>query len=214
VQEVVHKLEEGGWVWRVKVVILLSALAFMTYLWFFREVGGFKGLANEKVMEQAQIAREISRGHGFSTNVIRPAAIRQFERSMGSFPLERTPDTYHAPLNPYINALVFKTMDASNERIKTLSQKSDYFDRYTYEPVMTTKARRLFVRTGFIAFVQLVFFLLAMAVNYFIALRLFDRRLANLGSLSCFCVRDFGISRLPDCRRCSFCFCSVAQRTR
>jgi len=48
VQEVVHKLEEGGWVWRVKVVILLSALAFMTYLWFFREVGGFKGLANEK----------------------------------------------------------------------------------------------------------------------------------------------------------------------
>jgi len=129
------------------------------------------------------------------------------------FPLERTPDTYHAPLNPYINALVFKTMDASNERIKTLSQKSDYFDRYTYEPVMTTKLV-VYSYDRIIAFVQLVFFLLAMAVNYSSPCGFSIGDWQIWGSLSCFCVRDFGISRLPDCRRCSFCFCSVAQRTR
>src|SRR5471032_3628069 len=118
VQQFVHALEEGGWVRRVKIVLLLSAIGFVTYLWFFKEGNGFKGLPHEKAIEQAQIAREIARGHGFSTKMIRPAALWQFERELGAFPLEQTPDTYHAPLNPYINALVFKMMDGANAGLK------------------------------------------------------------------------------------------------
>lgn len=199
IQEAVHKLEEGVWVRRVKIIILLSAIAFVNYLWFFKEGNGFKGLANEKAIEQAQIAREVSRGNGFSTKMIRPAAIRQFERATGSFPLEHTPDTYHAPLNPWINAVVFKAMEWNNQRLKDLSKKKEFFERYTFETAMTPKLV-VYSYDRIIAFVQMFFFLAAMVVSYFTAVRLFDERLAVLSAgLLLLCERfwDFAISGLP-----------------
>jgi hypothetical protein len=199
VQQVVHQLEEGGWVRRFKVVVVIAAIAFLNYLWFFKEGNGFKGLANEKAIEQAQIAREISRGNGFTTKMIRPAAIRQFERAMNSFPLERTPDTYHAPLGPWINAQVFRAVDVANAGVKLLSQKAEFFERYTFETAMTSKLI-VYSYDRVIAFVQMLFFLLAVIVNYFIARRLFDDRLAVMSAglmLLCQKFWDFAMSGLP-----------------
>jgi hypothetical protein len=199
VQQLVHTLEQGGWVRRVKTVLLLSAIAFVTYLWFFKPGAGFKGLPHEKAIEQAQIAREIARGNGFSTKMIRPAALWQFEEKMGRFPLERIPDTYHAPLNPYIYAFVFKIMDTVNGGIKSLANKSEYFDRFTFEDVMTTK-QLVFAYDRLIAFTQLAFYLLAVLVNYFTAKRLFDERLAVFSVwLMLLCERfwDYAMSGLP-----------------
>lgn len=199
VQQLVHTLEQGGWVRRVKQVLLLSAIAFVTYLWFFKEGNGFKGLPHEKAIEQAQIAREIARGHGFSTKVIRPAALWQFEKELGTFPLEQTPDTYHAPLNPFINSLVFKFMDGTNSAMKWMSNKSEYFDRYTYENMMTSK-QVVYAYDRIIAFTQLVFFLFAVLVNYLTAKRLFDERLAVFSmGLMLLCERfwDYVMSGLP-----------------
>ena len=199
IQQFVHQLEEGGWVRRFKIVVVFSAMAFMIYLWFFKEGNGFKGLANEKAIEQAQIAREISRGNGFTTKMIRPAAIRQFERTKGEFPLERTPDTYHAPLHPLINGLVFKALDLSNKGMKSLANRFDYFERYTYENEMTTKLV-VYSYDRIIAFVQVAFFILAAIVNFYLARRLFDDRLAVLSTgLLLLCQRfwDFAISGLP-----------------
>ena len=199
VQQFVHKLEEGGWVRRVKVITIFSAILYMNYLWFYQEANGFRGLAHEKTIEQAQIAREISRGHGFTTKFIRPAALWQFERNVGAFPLERTPDTYHAPLNPYLNALVFKASDGLNAGLKSISKSAQYFSRYTYDETMTPKLI-IYSYDRFVAFVQEFFFLLALIVNFFIARRLFDDRLAVLGTgLLLVCERfwDFSISGLP-----------------
>jgi hypothetical protein len=199
IQQFVHKLEEGGWVWRFKVIVVISALAFLNYLYFFKEGSGFKGLVNEKAIEQAQIAREISRGNGFTTKVIRPAAIQQFVGELGAFPLERTPDTYHGPLNPVINALVFKGMDLANEGVKSLAKSADYFSRYTYENAMTSKLI-VYSYDRILAIVQVFFLLAAMAVNYSIAQRLFDDRLAALSAgllLICQKFWDFAISGLP-----------------
>jgi 4-amino-4-deoxy-L-arabinose transferase-like glycosyltransferase len=199
VQHLVHALEQGGWVRRVKVILLLSAIGFVAYLWLFKEGSGFKGLPHEKAIEQAQIAREIARGHGFSTKMIRPAALWQFERELGAFPLERTPDTFHAPLNPYINAFIFKSMDLMNGGLKWLANRAEYFERYTYEEVMTTK-QLVFAYDRIIASTQLVFFLLAVLVNYFMAKRLFDERLAVYSvGLLLLCERfwDYAMSGLP-----------------
>lgn len=199
VQQLVHTLEQGGWVRRVKQVLLLSAIAFIAYLWFFKEGNGFKGLPHEKAIEQAQIAREIERGHGFSTKVIRPAALWQFEKELGVFPLERTPDTYNAPLNPYINAFVFKLMDGMNSGMKKLANTKEYFDRYTYEDMMSTK-QVVYAYDRIIAFTQLIFFLFAVLVNYFTAKRLFDERLAVFSAgLMLLCERfwDYIMSGLP-----------------
>ncbi|MCU0781848.1 MAG: hypothetical protein MUF04_12205, partial [Akkermansiaceae bacterium] len=67
----------------------------------------FRGLEGPHAMDQAQIAREISRGNGFTTKFIRPAAYAQVREAKGVVvPFTKFEDTYHAPLNPLINAAV------------------------------------------------------------------------------------------------------------
>jgi hypothetical protein len=198
-QQIVHSLEHGGWVRRINFILLVSAVLLMLYMWFFKVGSGFKGLSHEKSIEQAQIAREITRGHGFSTKVIRPAALWQFERELGRFPLERTPDTYFAPLPCYLNAVVFLAMDRVNDGMKWLSSHVEFFDRYTYEPAMTTKLL-LYAYDRFIAFLQLVCFFFAVAITYFTARRLFDDRLAIFVvwlTLLCEKCWDYAMSGLP-----------------
>jgi hypothetical protein len=216
IQQFVHTLEEGGWVRRLKVLLLLAAIAVVCYLWFFKEGSGFKGLTHEKGIEQAEIAREIARGHGFTTKVIRPAALWQFEHELGAFPLERTPDTYYAPLPPFINALIFKSMEWVNGILKWFGKSSDsahrfpvlgfavgpivdYVAGWSFEDVMTTKLV-VFSYDRFIAITQIVFFLLAVLVNYFTAKRLFDDRLAIFGvGMVLLCERfwDYAMTGLP-----------------
>ena len=183
VQAFVHRLEEGGLVGGIKVAILVSAIAFMLGMYFFdvtipivsQSPNGFRGLAHEKAMEQAQIAREIQRGNGFSTKMVRPAALWQLEQHGREFPIDRTPDTYHAPLSPFINAWVFKASDALNRSLRSMG-----FTRFVYEEVMSKKGI-IYAYDRIIAFTQVMFFLLAVLVNYFTAKRLFDERLAVLG---------------------------------
>ena len=198
IQHFVHKLEEGGWAKWLRFAVLLAAIAFVAYLWLFRE-SGFKGLSHEKSIEQAQIARELARGKGFSTKMIRPAALWQFQSNKGAFPLERTPDAYHAPLNPAINAVAFRIAEGFNELWRWLGARIGFFQTFVFEKEMN---RYLIVYTydKIVAAVQLVFYLLAVLVSYFTAKRLFDRRLALLGMgllLVCQAFWDFSMSGLP-----------------
>ncbi|HEX8312656.1 MAG TPA: glycosyltransferase family 39 protein [Chthoniobacteraceae bacterium] len=178
IQDFVHKLEEGGWAKWIRLFLLIVTVAYVVNLWMFRD-SGFKGLSDEKAIEQAQISREIARGNGFSTQVIRPAALSQFEAHKGRFPLEKTPDTYHAPLHPAINSLALRlTRDSWKMTQKDVVYTSD-------------KA---------IAGVALVFFFLAVAVNFFTARRLFDGKLAIMVVcflLVCQTLWDFSLTGLP-----------------
>lgn len=201
IQEFVHKLEEGGWVKRVKFLVILSAVFFNLYLWFFRvpQDAGFKGLSHEKAIEQAQISREISRGHGFTTKMIRPAALWLFQDKMQNFPVNAQPDIYHAPLHPYINAGVFKVTDWFNEKFKEAGKSGGMASWVTYEKVMNTSIL-IYAYDKFIAGVQVLFFLLAVLVSYFTARRLFDDRLAALAAcLMLICERfwQYSMSGLP-----------------
>jgi hypothetical protein len=127
VQTIVHKLEEGGWKPWILRALVVAFLALMVYLWMFKE-GSFKGLSHARAMEQAQVAREIARGNGFSTKMIRPAALYQFREIPGTFNQDRTPETYHAPLNPYINAPFLKLF---HDRWDDDDQEIDYIpDRF------------------------------------------------------------------------------------
>src|SRR5260221_7408496 len=95
VQDMVHKLEEGGWAGRLRVAVRFVAFGFVIYVWLFSNTG-FKGLSHEKAIEQAEISREIARGNGFSTKMIRPAALWLFEKNKGGFPVDQQPDVFHA----------------------------------------------------------------------------------------------------------------------
>ena len=178
VQKAVHELEEGSWKSVVHWAVAVAFLLFMGYLWLFKE-GSFKGLSHEKSIEQAQISREIARGHGFSTMMIRPAALYQFEQNTGSFNLERTPDTYHAPLNPVLNAPVLWLF----RKYWEMSQKDV-----------------LYIPDAALICVQLIWMVLGWLVSYFTMIRLFDRRLAIMGTwllILCQSFWDFAVSGLP-----------------
>lgn len=157
IQEFVHALEEGGWVGKIRFVLLMAAIAALACLFLLIH---FKGLNHGMAMDQAQIARQIASGHGFTTKFIRPATITQFVNNKGAFPPGHVPDTYHAPLNPIVNAVVLRLARGSWEM---------------------TPADILYICDQFIAGAAMFFFLLSVAVNFVTAKRLFDRRLALLG---------------------------------
>lgn len=178
VQGIVHKLEEGGWVKWVRRAVVVAFCAFIINLWMFRD-NGFKGLSQAHAMDQAQIAREIARGHGFTTKLIRPAALWQFEQNTGVFNVERTPDTYHAPLNPLINAPFLWLA-----RAHWVMTKDDIV--YTCDRIIVA--------------VQFGFMLLGVLVSYLTIKRLFDQRVAVLSAwllLVCETLWDFAVSGLP-----------------
>ncbi len=178
VQTFVHKIEEGGWAKWMRTAVLMAFVAFVLNLWLVRD-NGFKGLTAQQAMDQAQVSRELAQGHGFSTRVIRPAALWQFRQNQGEFNVVRTPDTYNAPLNVVLNApflLIFRSM---------------------WE--MSTKSL-VFALDRVLVCVQLAYMLLAVWVSYLTFQRLFDHRLAVLVTwllLLCQTLWNFAISGLP-----------------
>jgi hypothetical protein len=178
VQGVVHKLEEGAWKKWVLFALRLAAIGFVLQRLFFGD-NGFKGLVHPHAMEQAEIAREMARGHGFSTKMVRPAAIWFFEQHTGSFPADHIPDIYHAPLWPItLTPFLWIARDAWE-----MSEKDVV---YTCDKVVAAASS--------------LFFLLAVAANYFLARRLFDARMAQfvtLLMLVCDRFWQYAISGLP-----------------
>ena len=176
IQSVVHNLEEGKWRGLVQLVLVLSLISAVSCMFI---LGQFKGLAHSKAMDQAQVAREIARGHGFSTKFIRPCAITQLLQNKGTIPPDNFPDTYNAPLNPWINSLFLHLTESSW--------------------LMTTKDI-VYPSDRLIAIVSMVFFILAVGINYLTARRLFDARLAAFASCAVLISEpfwQFAISGLP-----------------
>src|SRR5688572_25468125 len=152
-QKFVHELEHGKgrwWVWFL-VILVVVAYQVMTFL-FFNPLNfqgarqeGFRGLSHAKGMEQAVISRELTRGKGFSTKVIKPAAINLVDINLPRVgekaPFEafldekgptggNIPDYFHAPLNPAINAVALKVGEMANDKFKwrtTEDGKPDYW---------------------------------------------------------------------------------------
>ena len=176
VQAFIHALEEGGWVSRIRMILLLAVIASIYVIVILNQ---FKGLNNDKGMDQAQIGREIASGHGFSTKFVRPIAYSQFMRHLGDFPAGDIPDTYNAPLNPFVDSLLLRLTRSSWEM-------SDMDIVYTSDRV--------------IAGASLIFFILSIGINFSIAKRLFDRRLALLALgvvLFCDVFWNFAMTGLP-----------------
>ena len=193
-QELVHSLElgRGKW-WIIFLLICATALLLTLFHVFINPLKAiqkqdstplFRGLTHAKGMEQAVIARELSRGNGFSTNVIKPAAIQivDTKRGEGAFaefmnpkgPTQgHIPDFYHAPLNPWVNSLAIHGCVALSDSFKLRVDKKGKPDFWPLQQgEFTHPADRI------IAALSVIFLFGAIAVNYFIAKAIFDRRLA------------------------------------
>ena len=144
----------------------------------------FRGLNSPQAMDQAQIAREIARGNGFSTKMIRPVAYYQAEKTeKRTVSLLGFQDTYHSPLNPLLNAAVLKLVGADNSDAWQMGENE-----------MVYRLDRV------IATVSTLFFLMAIGVNYLLITRIFDAKIAGVCAiLMLFCETfwNYSLSGLP-----------------
>ncbi|MEY3895518.1 MAG: hypothetical protein RLZZ214_1037 [Verrucomicrobiota bacterium] len=144
----------------------------------------FKGLNSPQAMDQAQISREIARGNGFTTKMIRPVAYDQAQRAQKrTVSLVGFQDTYHSPLNPLLNAAVLKLIGADN---------SDAWQMNENEMV--------FPLDRVIATISTLFFLMAIGVNYLLISRIFDAKIAGVCAilmLFCDTFWNYSLSGLP-----------------
>ena len=136
---------------------LAALVASIAFLYLFVQ---FRGLSSPTAMDQAQIARSLAAGEGFSTKYLRPFAIRQLEFAGKPVPTEKFPDFFQSPLNPLINALPLKIVQS----------------RWKLGPLNV-----VYIADRMIAGTAVILFLLSIAVWFQVARRLFDQKLAALG---------------------------------
>lgn len=144
----------------------------------------FRGLNSPQAMDQAQIAREISRGNGFTTKMIRPVAYYQAEKvEERTVSLAGFQDTYHSPLNPLLNAAVLKLIGADDADAWQMGENEMV---YPLDRVIAT--------------VSTLFFLMAIGVNYLLISRIFDAKIAGVCAilmLFCETLWSYSLSGLP-----------------
>lgn len=123
----------------------------------------FRGLDSAHGMEQAVIAREVARGNGLDTKVIRPAAVRQNQENTdkkGTL-ADACQNTYHAPLQPLLLGAVFRAIGADD--FEAFRPETDEYI-YSLDRVVA----------GF----SIVCLLLSIGVTYLLVCRIFDSKIA------------------------------------
>jgi len=167
-------------------VIIRRALFFVVLLaltWIHLMVL-FRGLGTPQAMEQAQLARQVSRGEGLTTKVIKPLEHHLAETHQETtVPLVGLRDTYHSPLNPMVLGAVFKLVGAD---------KPDSFEM--------GKKELIYELDRVVALVSTLFFLMAMGVTYLLVSRIFDVKIAGVTAvlmLLCDMFWAFSQSGLP-----------------
>ena len=129
-------------------------------------VFSFDGLTSRTGIDQAQAAREVARGHGLTTQFIRPVALQQLIENEREIDLLQIPETYHSPLNILIYAGVLKMVGA------------DDFENHKME--VNDKIYKL---DRVIAITCATFFLIAIGINYLLISRIFDTKIASVVAL-------------------------------
>ncbi len=134
----------------------------------------YRGLSSPIGMDQAQIAREIARGNGMTTNNVRPLLLsdraRHAEEVGKELDLENFKDTYHSPLNPLVNSIMFKLSGADY----SLEEEGEQLSSYGPDRLITA--------------LSMVFLLGSIGVAYLLVSRIFDRKIgAVVAVLMIFC---------------------------
>ncbi|MGA1531202.1 MAG: hypothetical protein ACO398_10735, partial [Kiritimatiellia bacterium] len=112
VQDLIYNVDEGiGSLLAKAGIYLFAVIALMSVYW----ISQFWGLKDAEAMDQAQIARNLMEGEGFTTKVIRPATTWHFEQH-GVDPrtiMLQQPDIIHPPVYPWLLAQAFRLVGGS-----------------------------------------------------------------------------------------------------
>lgn len=157
---------------RILMAVLISGLClfqlFMTY----------RGLDQPAAMDQAQIARNIAQGRGFTTKFLRPMDVMMAQaasdRDKREVDYSQFTDTNHAPLNVYAMAVALKLTG---------------YDRFEQHK-MDAQRSNIYEGDRIISAVSSLFFLLSLCSIYVLITRIFDEVVA------CTSVALMGLSQL------------------
>ncbi len=168
-------------------VLRLVTLALLVIMCVFKLFLTYRGLDQPAAMDQAQIARSVARGQGFTTNFLRPIDVmtvaEQSKKIKEPFNALEMKDTTHAPLNILAMALGLKVTGCDDFESTTMKAGG-----YVY------KADRV------ISAVSTIFFMIAIVLAYTLITRLFDELVACV--TCCFMllsdlVLSYSVSGLP-----------------
>ncbi|MEM9478360.1 MAG: hypothetical protein AAGA58_01720 [Verrucomicrobiota bacterium] len=152
----------------VRRALFLVLLCILSY--FFLGIS-FRGLTSSLGIDQAQIAREVARSNGFSTKVVRPAALFRAEQHKldkgedEQVRLVHFPDTYHSPLNPLLNSVVLKLFKGNGD--------------WTWKE----EVEKVYFPDRIIAGTSILLFLCSIGINYLLISRIFDTKLGGVTAL-------------------------------
>src|SRR5579859_2422601 len=186
IQSAVFQLEMGRGKRVIQWVLLVLLAAGLCLLY---TAGQFRGLNKRESMDMAQLARNIARGQGFTTYLIRPLSLWKLEQNGWNIQDAATrerlimhhPDICNPPLYPLVLSGLFKMLPAGVFNYDT-TERVYYPEQWVILP---------FDQICLLACVLIVFLW---------AKRLFDRRVATVaGLLMLFSdtLWSYGVSGLP-----------------
>jgi hypothetical protein len=183
VQTLIFGLEEGRGRVFVRLIPLLVGFGFLLV---FYDFSFYRGLNDAQSMDNAQLARQIARGRGFTTEFLRPHALVQMQAHLAAqsllgggsgelFPADRfpagapriLPDTYNAPGYPCLLAAWFLLVKPQ-------------FDQTPGE----IGQKRIYSGERWIPEFNQLFVLLTLLLVFVLGRRLFDERVAWIGTVA------------------------------
>ncbi len=142
---------------RVILICLIVGLSI------FKLSISYRGLDQPVAMDQAQIARQVCLGKGFTTQFLRPMEVKNASRAQkDKLDFNAFHDTNHAPLNVYALAVALKLSG---------------YDRFESRRMESGKSN-IYGGDRIISAVSMVFFLGALVLAYTLVTRLFDEVVA------------------------------------
>lgn len=157
VQRILHLFEQGAGVVWLRRFLIVSAVGAVSAVMLLNKFNGFSTAA---AMDYAQIGRQIAMGRGYTTLQARPLALHMMMRD-GNRPPSPLPEVNAGPLMPFLNAATLWVVGGDKVISDTL--------------IVSPKERS-------IAFVSFLFFAASLVLCYRIGCRLFDPKLALIGT--------------------------------
>ena len=173
IQTAVFQIEIGRGKRVIQWLLLILLAAAMSLIY---TAGQFRGLNKRESMDMAQLARNIARGQGFTTYLIRPLSLWQLEQHGWDIQDKATreklimkhPDIYNPPFYPLVLAGLFKLMPERAFKYDTAERvypperwiivPFDQFCLFACILIVFLWAKRLFDRRVAITAASLMFF--------------------------------------------------------
>lgn len=153
----VHAFEQGSVAVWLRRILIATVLSIVAAVWLLLK---FNGFSDPDAMDQAQIGRQLASGQGYSTLYARPLAMHVMLARTGRIP-EPLPEISQAPLGPALNAVILRLTGMN----------------FTFAPgEAVSPAERAIAVGGFL------FFVASLVLIFLLGCRLFDARLALLGT--------------------------------